>query len=78
MLEKLRLWVRPVVVFAAVVLPFVWLTTATRPRDELLLLGVVLGAAYLAFEVALALTRADRKHKRIMAEVLDMPDPDSV
>lgn len=73
-LEKGRLLIRPIMAFNAVVLPFVYLTIPPwEDRSQVLLTGVILLGLYLAFEIALALARADRKRERIVAEEIDAP-----
>lgn len=77
-LESGRLLVRPIAVFNAVVLPFVYLTIPPwDDRSEVVLTGVILLGLYLAFEVALAMSRAERKRRRIVAEEIDAPRADA-
>lgn len=72
--EAARGIVRPTAVFTALVSPFLYLMAETQEgRDSTLLTVAILGAAYVAYEFALAMRRAERKRKRIVAEEIDGP-----
>lgn len=73
-LEAVRIAVRSIAVFVALVSPFLYLMALTREGRESVLLTVgILAAAYLTYESALAMLRAERKRARIVAEEIDGP-----
>lgn len=73
--RTLRLIVRPAMLFLALVgaFAFFYPGTTLENRESILWTAVVLGAAWITYEVALLMVAAEVKRTQIVAQQVDMP-----